>query len=470
MKNFLRPLLIFFVLTITACTELPAPPTATVTVTATAKATNTITPTATSTVTATATNTVTPTATITPTPKPQLEVSRLEVITRHAATGDGANNWGSHKTRIVRTADGVFTAYTIPGPNENNAYTRRWQLVWQRASNDWVLVAEGIAGREPVNLLVGPDDTLYIVGWPNRKGTLWSGKFRNGRVRFTKTLIPDVSETGGSYAAAGISPAGHICVFSNKGFDPAETLWACYLPGKDKWYTDTLNVEYRHVYAYVFPQSDGGLSVVATRDVLWSSLGYTKPDRAFGYVFNAYTYWHSDRLNKEELQVVEFRQEKPTKRYPNVSLDAQNDVYLDDQQRMHIIYWRRGPSTEGKTEVRHRLLNADGKLVDDVLIPAEAGRYCRIFQDANANFYLICSAGLIYPAGKNGLSLGKPTKINLSNFPVEYSGFHLSVPRTGTQPSNQIDVVFPTRNGRLWVYFRITMPNIPLIEQDEGVK
>jgi hypothetical protein len=64
----------------------------------------------------------------------------LEIVTDGAATGDGGNSWGGHQTRIVRTQDGVFTAFTVPG----NGYTsREWRLAWRKEDGAWSVIAQG---------------------------------------------------------------------------------------------------------------------------------------------------------------------------------------------------------------------------------------------------------------------------------------------------------------------------------------
>ena len=44
-----------------------------------------------------------------------VEQTPPELITDKAVSGDGGNHWGPHKTRIVRTQDGVFTVYAVAG-------------------------------------------------------------------------------------------------------------------------------------------------------------------------------------------------------------------------------------------------------------------------------------------------------------------------------------------------------------------
>src|SRR4051812_6646464 len=69
-------------------------------------------------------------------------VEDVSVVTARAATGDGGNSWGGHQPRIVRTARGVFTAYSVPtayGP-----LNRGWRLA-RRSSSGWRVIANGPA-------------------------------------------------------------------------------------------------------------------------------------------------------------------------------------------------------------------------------------------------------------------------------------------------------------------------------------
>ncbi len=41
---------------------------------------------------------------------------------------------------------------------------------------------------------------------------------------------------------------------------------------------------------------------------------------------------------------------------------------------------------------------------------------------------------------------------------VEYSGFYITVPRTGSALSDTFDVVFPSDKETKWIYFQFTVP------------
>jgi hypothetical protein len=381
----------------------------------------------------------------------------LEVVTDNAATGDGGNAWGGHQTRIVRTNDGVFTAYTVVG---GGYYAKKWQLARRQDDGTWPVIAEGDAGREPVNLLASPDGTLHIIGWPNGRGTMWSGKPDNNTIDMAEESIPNVSHSDWPYNSAGIDKNGDICVLSSVGGEtPGGTfLWSCYSPSKQKWNSQTTFLDYRYCYTYLFPDVNGSLAVVSTRDVRWAALDYNQPAGEFGYVFNAFGYWLTDDFTKNPLKRLYFVQEKPTDQFPDVYLDAQQDAYLDMAGNMHVLYAVQGASTQGAWHIRQAVLSPDGQLLNDVQLPDDIGGYARIFQDAGGRFYILGSSGLLYPAGMDGLTLGTPLQIDLGNYTVEYSGFGISAPRTGTLPGNVLDVVFPSSGGHMWIYFQLTLP------------
>ena len=56
---------------------------------------------------------------------------------------------------------------------------------------------------------------------------------------------------------------------------------------------------------------------------------------------------------------------------------------------------------------------------------------------------------------QNGEKVKAPIQLDLAGYEVEYSGFGLSVPRTGTPLSNTVDVVFPSGNETQWLYFQL---------------
>ncbi len=162
-------------------------------------------------------------------PPPPPTSSSLEIVTDKAATGDGGNPWGGHQTRIVRTNDGVFTAYTVEG---SGYFDRKWRLAWRQEDGTWPVVAQGDAGKDPVNLLASPDGTLHVIGWPNETGTMWSGKPEGNQIVMTKEKIPGVSHSNWPYSSAGIDAEGNLCVLSTQGAKPRDLSMGLFPVGR----------------------------------------------------------------------------------------------------------------------------------------------------------------------------------------------------------------------------------------------
>lgn len=385
--------------------------------------------------------------------KPRTVTVQLETVTDNAATGDGGNAWGGHQTRIVRTQQGVFAAYLVAG----KGYTRKqWQLARRTKRGTWRVIARGNAGREPVNLLAAPDGTLYVIGYPRGAGKMWSGKPTRRSIEMTVQNIPGMPRGFWQYNSAGIDPQGNLCAVASEGDKPGALHVSCFNPRTAVWTTRTFETDYRFAYTYVFPD-ENGVSLVNTRDVTWGALGYTQPPNTFDYVFNAFRYWHTGDVASAELQARDFLEEMPTADYAAPFLNAQPDAYLDTRGRMHILYVRYGATTNGAYQFRHRAIDVDGSVLYDAPLPPEAGWYNRIFQDANENFYILTSSGHLYPAGADGNTLQEPVVLDLQGYEVEYSGFGISVPRTGTALRNTLDVVFPTANETKWLYFKLDL-------------
>ncbi len=393
-------------------------------------------------------------------------IVEFDIVTENAAVGDGGNAWGDHFCRIVRTSEGVFTAYTVPGQSE---LLRQWRLAW-RNKGVWEIIAGGISGREPVNLLASPDGTLHVIGWPHKRATIWSGKPENGKVEMTPNYIPGLSPTNWPYGSAGIDAQGNICVLSDFGdggvpgtfrwayYDALAADWAKSDPPQTHWVSRQTDIDFRYCYTFVFPQIGGGIALVSNRDVEWDRLGYERPEGGGNWIFNAFRYWYSPepltRPLKERLTV----EEPPTEHFPLVKCAAMNDVYIDTQSRVHILYQVKGESTNGKDQNRHIIISLKGEKLYQQTLPEEIGRYCSILQNARGSFYILGSSGLLYPAGDNGRSLGEPIQLDLRGYEDAWvRGYSMAAPRTGTQISDVMDFVSHSEGGKKTIYFRLQL-------------
>lgn len=380
------------------------------------------------------------------------KIETIEVVADNADNTDGGNAWGGHQCRIVRTSEGVFTAYTVIGDSPMN---KKWKLAHRQAQG-WKVIAEGLAGREPVNLMAGPDGKIYVLGWPNSQPTLWSGLPSGGQISLISEPIPFTTDDY-PYASAGIDNEGNIFVLASQLSNPDYFKYSIRDSSTGNWSTQTKELDYRHCYSYMLPDNNGGLFVVSSRDVEWSDLGLVKPEGAFDYAFNAFSLFGTNDYRVQPIERRAYVKEEQTTAYLDVLCNAQNDGYLDNSGRVHVLFRRKGETTNGLEQGRHIIFSKNGTIESDEKLPVAEGTFSRIFQDKEEKFYFLTSSGHIHYAGENGTDLGVAQKLDLNGYEVEYSGFSIAAPRTGTEPANFIDAVFPTDNGRKWVYCRISL-------------
>ncbi len=369
-------------------------------------------------------------------------VTNCELIAQDAAQGDGGNAWGVHKTRIVRTADGVFTVYTAVGGGH---IKREWRLLGRDdAKGAWVQLAAGDAGREPPNLLAAPDGTLHLVGWPGGQARHWWGKPQTGKLELESEAVPGLDAGDWPYSAAGADLRGNLCVLSvSAGEKPGGMRWVsrdaagAWLPAR------SATVDFRCCYAFLFPEAGGGLTLTATRDVKWDVLGYQLPAGVFGYAFDEVRSWRaaSDGTLTPGISVSE----KPTDAFPNVMRMVQ-DAYTDTAGLLHLVYSARGAATGGELQLHHATVGADGQLLADQPLPAAVGEHARICQDDRGGFWLLGSAVVICrgeTGEKGSLRWSEPVPLDLGGRQPQRQGhFHVAVPRTGTPRGSTVDVVF----------------------------
>lgn len=381
----------------------------------------------------------------------------VEIVTDGAETGDGGNGWGGHQSRIVRTARGVFTAYTVPG---GGYLAREWRLVKRMGPGNWRIIAQGVSGREPVNLLAAPSGDLWVTAWPGGVGTIWRVTFAaGGAVAVRSARIPGAPKTDWPYGGAGIDARGNLCVVASDSGGDSPKAWfsvSCRSASKRSWVVRRQPVTYRHAYAFVVPTGHARLSISATRDVLWSTIGLEKPADRADYAFNSVGVWRGSVERTSALSKIDSVGEPQSDAFP-APVSRQLDAYRDTSGVLHVLYIQNGGRTNGRDVFHHRAIGRDGRVRYDVATPPSMGEYRRIFQDRRGNFYILGSAGRLARLSKDGSRVnGGLLELDLGGREVDFSGFGVSVPRTGSVRGDGIEVVFPS--GTTWAYFRLRLP------------
>ena len=402
---------------------------------------------------------------------PYLE--RLELVTANAgSTDDGGNSWGNHKSRIVRTPDGnLYTVVQAPGTDYLH---KEWELFKRMGDNNWQEINNGVAGREPVNILAGPQNELYIIGWPGGHPVMWTSA--DGGTTFTSQAIPGTwVVTDWPYAGASITPSGDIYLVQTIGgagnccSAPGYFYWAYYKRSTGQWsHVNMAQYDYRDTYAFLLPTDSGQLTVVGATTGKWADFGYTQPAAAggFNYVYRAVREWSTSDVNATPLAGAII---KEVSQYNGDYINAfQNDAYRDTLGRTHILYSYRDAST-GATATSTGTYTGYQAILDpsDTLVKNAplTGIYfpntARMIQDTTGAYWIIT-------AGNNGtleVAQADPTDGTALNpyVTMPLAGYNsvgvtfIAAPRTGSALQDFVDGVVPINGGAGWLYYRLRL-------------
>jgi hypothetical protein len=399
--------------------------------------------------------------------KPILQ--KLELITDQAyGTGNQyvPNSWGAQKDRIIRSSKGdLFMTYISAGAGLND---REWHLMHADPQGNWKEIDTGDAGTEPINIVLGKDDSIHLFAWPGAQGKLQHIFSTNNGQTFQQEWIAgkwiQTHEQG--YSSVGVNENGDMVLMQTGSDKPGVFNWVYYSARSNTWTFHNNTLDFRYTYAFLFPGYSNDLSIVATRDVKRGLLGLPQASTGNQWIFNEVKYFHfvdvaQKQPQLDQLLIKEIQPKDPTDT-SDLDLTYVTDSYIDTANRLHVLYLDEydGP---------HQAIIENGKLVKDVLMHGvNFGQKMRMTQDTLGHFYIITMGDQgntinIYPGATDdtdGTKLGLVTQLDISQFPgcTDYDFCHsptFTVPRSGNDLSDTIDGVYGNFNKE--VYFRINL-------------
>jgi fibronectin type 3 domain-containing protein len=387
-------------------------------------------------------------------------IERLDLLTSSAATGDAGNSWGGHKTRIVSTSKGdTYTVFQGAG----SGYTsHQWVVMhYSAASGTWSQAGAGNAGREPANILRGPDDTIYVIAWPGGMPAMWTSA---DGFASQENIPGNWLQNDWPYAGAGIDGAGNIYLIQTNSNDekPGQMYYSERNASSGQWSpVETTNSDMRSTYSFALPGGNG-FDIIASADVQWKTMGWSVPSNPMNstYVWPEVNLFHSGSASQSASEST-IHSETQSSQYTNVNVYGQ-DAYTDNQGRIHLLYDVLGPSTQDQYTVRHAVIQ-NGQVVKDVPLNMYDVADARITQDSTGQYYFItddntCVCLLVYPADSVD---GTTLQGGYASLPL--NGYHpkdwlfLGSPRAGSPLSDEIDFAFPGDNAEQWVSGRLRL-------------
>lgn len=403
-------------------------------------------------------------------PDSPIRLDEVTVVTDQAALGDYNNAWGGHQARLARTPDGMlYTVYLVDAPGQG-ANDRAFRLA-HKTIDGWEEVGGDTLWGEPPHVLAGPDGTIHVLGYQGAgRMSMWT--LAPGSDELVRSELPSGWHDGDpSYSGASIAASGAVYLLASQGGgEPGGLLqWASYDPSGRNW-TDVMEIvtEQRYAYAYLLAEDrDGPLGIVAGRDVLWGVLGDNPWFDPNDYAFNAISHWRSPNAGIEPFVRIDIHEEPPTEDHssPDTYANFNGDAYLDTEGRTHVVYRRRGATTDGDDHLYHAVIEND-VIVRHARLDVRDNRGGAMIEDTLGTLYLLTYS---QDGGRNdkmsvrtalddiGTSWSEPVEVDLGGSTIRYSGVTLAAPRTGSQLADYVDGAFPSGDDNEWTHFRIRL-------------
>ena len=222
-------------------------------------------------------------------------------------------------------------------------------------------------------------------------------------------------------------------------------------------------IDYRHCYNYVLDNGDGGITIAGERDIFWHVSEWKQPEGAYDALFDEINFWTYEDNKLSNIHRV--AKVSPNKICPEpVAAIYNGDAYVDIHGFLHILYTIMGTETGGRMELWHAVYKDGAELKKEFVL--EGSQTSRFIEDTAGQLYLI-----IMPHGTRAVKLYKVNEehdIVLSKELVIESedsnaipatlGMAVTAPRTGSAPSDFVDIIYPNMPPNWgWMYFRLQL-------------
>ncbi len=328
----------------------------------------------------------------------------------------------------------------------------------------WQEIKTGNAGVEPINILRGPHDEIHLFAWPGNQGKLQHLVSRDAGKSFQSAWIPGswAGPPEQGYSGSGINGNGDIVFFQTGAEKPGVFNWTYYNAAKQTWTFHSNVFDYRYTYAFVMPDENKDLTIVAMRDVTRTELGYpAAPSGDFNYIYNAIKYFHISNVDNPNSTFTQtIVKEIQPKNNQDSAITYLTDSYIDTQGRTHILY-------NDLYDGPHHAIVENGHVIKDVKQNITAGNKMRIIQDTKGHFYIVSidnhGALNIYPGSArdtDGTQLDPVVKLNIPQYSgcTDYDFCHsptFTAPRNGHALADYIDGVYGNHQNE--IYFRVRL-------------
>jgi len=393
--------------------------------------------------------------------------------------------WGGQQSRIVRQGDDLYVLYGIHsdaygwndwagGENEFNLYR------YSAARDEWTYFYT-LRSYEIPGLHAADDGNVYAA-YVHARGL--------GILEYDPLLDKITMRDSGiywpayherhhwSYMSTGISGGRYIWFQGNgnlnsrgrpggMAFYRYDTETQTFSTGANPRYL----VDYRHCYNYVLDDGKGGLILAGGRDIFWDASEWKQPPETFDAIFDEINYWTFKDDVLSDIQKIDKAMKGPDCPVPNAHMGSGGDAFLDAEGNLHILYFKICQSTKGRAQQWYAVYKDGVELQRECFLDDYNQHSLRFAEDTAGQLYLIdlpYNSHIIrlYQVNRtNGrFEMSAPKLITIedaqdgdTNFGLQYAGMSATVPRSGSETADFVDVIYPNADRTNWIYFRLQL-------------
>ena len=299
-----------------------------------------------------------------------IQISQLIDIgdgdTEIQASGDGTH--GGHESKVVRTKYGTFVVYVTADPSHTGDNTNVFSFFKITATGGELIYQDSFEhsnGSCVPNILPGENGMLYIVlfngdarltvytydakvgGTPTKDVQYGTFDYSNQWVHGYGYSQPVIDNENGKIYA--IFNGGDVGGYVNDGglVEQGYIAWFVYDIATGTWDPEcyTVTLDWRVCYDHAYPDGNGGMFMVAQRDVLWANLyPYLGVNGAgAGYAWDALYLIHVPDVYKEECKITTIYEPAYSTTDSGVQKEeakhyATGATLVDSEGNLHVVY------------------------------------------------------------------------------------------------------------------------------------
>lgn len=210
--------------------------------------------------------------------------------------GDNAGH-GNHQTRTVHTSHGEYSAYITGTYTDGNGHTvNKWSLIktdTEKGTSEVVFTGEKYYDSSQVSLLVDKDENVWAITSTSDSRRNLSSEGIDGRAHRLDAKTGEVTSytdimSGGAQDGYGYATCFYdrykdriVVVHAGGDYVKGSTTgasfnWTIFDMKTNTWQSRVrlARIDARHCYMYGYIDENGGLMLIAQRDIKAASLGY----------------------------------------------------------------------------------------------------------------------------------------------------------------------------------------------------